>query len=122
MKRLADNKPITGSRAVADILGEPVVECLKKWLKLKDTAGQPALKGNDDDTTMVLVSLAEVKPESVKWLRPARIPLGKLTIIEGDPEGFLTSVSRLVCMGKVVLDKAWRFRAGMVHVDCRRVT
>lgn len=29
--------------------------------------------------------LSEVEPESVRWLWPGRIPLGKLTIIDGDP-------------------------------------
>lgn len=29
--------------------------------------------------------LAEVAPEPVRWLWPERIPLGKLTVIEGDP-------------------------------------
>ena len=29
--------------------------------------------------------LAEVEPEPVRWLWPDRIPLGKLTVVEGDP-------------------------------------
>jgi len=40
-----------------------------------------------------LVNLADVEPEQVRWLWPNRIPLGKLTIIGGDPglgKSFLT--------------------------------
>ena len=37
------------------------------------------------ETGLILVSLADVAPESVRWLWPRYIPLGKLTIIEGDP-------------------------------------
>jgi hypothetical protein len=33
----------------------------------------------------VLVSLADVEPEPVKWLWPGRIALGKLTLLAGDP-------------------------------------
>lgn len=32
-----------------------------------------------------LTRLADVKPERVEWLWPARIPLGMLTLIDGDP-------------------------------------
>lgn len=39
------------------------------------------------------VSLADVQPERLRWLWPARIPLGKLTLLYGDPglgKSFLT--------------------------------
>jgi len=32
-----------------------------------------------------LISLDQVKPEQVQWLWPGRIPLGKITILQGDP-------------------------------------
>lgn len=32
-----------------------------------------------------LIRLADVEPESVEWLWPGRIPLGKLSLLEGDP-------------------------------------
>ena len=35
--------------------------------------------------TAISRSIADVKPEVVRWLFPGRIPLGKLTILEGDP-------------------------------------
>lgn len=41
----------------------------------------------------VLLPLVDVKPEAVSWLWPGRVPLGKLTILTGDPglgKSFLT--------------------------------
>lgn len=35
---------------------------------------------------LVTIRLADVQPEAVEWLWPARIPLGKLTILQGDPD------------------------------------
>lgn len=35
--------------------------------------------------TLSVKCLADVKPEKVSWLWPARVPFGKLTLIEGDP-------------------------------------
>ena len=35
--------------------------------------------------SLVVVSLADVQPEHVSWLWPGRIPLGKLTVLDGDP-------------------------------------
>jgi len=39
----------------------------------------------DAEPVAVLVSLADVQPESVHWLWSSRIPLGKLTILAGPP-------------------------------------
>jgi RecA-family ATPase len=48
--------------------------------------------------------LSEVKPESVWWLWPGRLPLGKLAVLDGDPG-----------LGKsaVTLDLAARVSAGL---------
>ncbi len=56
----------------------------------------------------ILVSLAEVEPESVRWLWPGRVPLGKLTILDGDPG-----------LGKsaITLDLAARLSAGRPMPD-----
>ncbi|MDE2320357.1 MAG: bifunctional DNA primase/polymerase, partial [candidate division NC10 bacterium] len=34
---------------------------------------------------VVIIRLADVQPEPVTWLWPRRIPLGKLTVLDGDP-------------------------------------
>ena len=47
----------------------------------------------DNTISPVMVNLADVEPETVKWLWPNRIAFGKLTLIVGDPgtgKSFLT--------------------------------
>ena len=39
----------------------------------------------DEPRRPVVVKLSDVVPERVRWLWPGRIPLGKLTILDGDP-------------------------------------
>ncbi|MFQ5930947.1 MAG: AAA family ATPase [Nitrospiraceae bacterium] len=46
---------------------------------LRERAGLESLTGP------VLVALADVQPEPISWLWPEHIPLGKLTLIVGDP-------------------------------------
>src|SRR5690606_20606847 len=36
-------------------------------------------------TTANIIRLADVRRERVTWLDPGRIPLGKLTVLDGDP-------------------------------------
>ena len=54
----------------------------------------PARDGSDADSCgPVVVNLADVQPESVRWLWPGRFALGKLTLLAGDPglgKSFLT--------------------------------
>lgn len=60
----------------------------------------------------VIVRLSDVKPESVAWLWPGRIALGKITLIAGDPglgKSFLT------------LDIATRVSRGMAWPDAPNV-
>jgi len=38
------------------------------------------------DSRVQLISFDQIQPESVKWLWPGRIPLGKITILQGDPK------------------------------------
>ncbi len=40
---------------------------------------------HEDSAFPALVWLDTVEPEAVEWLWPSRIPLGKLTILQGDP-------------------------------------
>src|SRR5450759_1619698 len=40
----------------------------------------------DDVGDLGIVRLSDVTPERVDWLWPGRIPLGKLTVVEGDPK------------------------------------
>lgn len=45
-------------------------------------ASKPKVETTEDVT---LLRLVDVQPEPVRWLWPGRIPLGKLTILDGDP-------------------------------------
>jgi hypothetical protein len=54
-----------------------------------DAGGTTERRGN----APMLVNLASVTPRAVRWLWPSRIPLGKLTLIAGEPglgKSFLT--------------------------------
>jgi hypothetical protein len=65
------------------------------------------------DGAPVIVRLSDVKSEPVAWLWPGRIPLGKLTLIAGDPglgKSFLT------------LDMAARVSSGSALPDAPGVT
>ncbi len=48
-----------------------------------------ALAAQYDDApavgTPVIIQMAAVQPQCVEWLWPGRVPLGKLTVLEGDP-------------------------------------
>ncbi|MBI4506415.1 MAG: AAA family ATPase [Chloroflexi bacterium] len=59
----------------------------------------------------VVVKLADVQPEQVRWLWPGKIPLGKVTVLDGDPG-----------LGKslVTLDLAARTSTGCPMPDSTR--
>lgn len=60
-----------------------VLEKRKKKVKNATGASMPEHKAT---TSLNLVCLADVKEELIKWLWQPYIPLGKLTILEGDPD------------------------------------
>ncbi len=45
----------------------------------------PDLPDPTPPATGIIVALSAVKPQPVRWLWPGRIPLGKLTMLDGDP-------------------------------------
>lgn len=54
----------------------------------------------------VLVNLADVQPEAVRWLWPGRIPLGKVTLLVGDP-GLGKSLISLDVAARVSTGHPW---------------
>jgi AAA domain len=50
-----------------------------------DPRGQGLGSEDDEDDLEVGTLLSEVKMEPLRWLWPGRIPLGKVTILDGDP-------------------------------------
>lgn len=78
---------------------------------LRGDAWQPPADmpgGPEPEPPALGILLSTVQPERVSWLWPARIPLGKLTILDGDPG-----------LGKSVLtmDLAARLSAGLGMPD-----
>ncbi|MBI4506293.1 MAG: AAA family ATPase [Chloroflexi bacterium] len=57
-----------------------LLDAAEPWQAVAADAAEVA-----DGPAPVLVLLADVQPEQVRWLWPGRIPLGKLTILDGDP-------------------------------------
>lgn len=54
----------------------------------------------------VLVNLADVKTEAVSWLWPGRLPLGKLSLVIGDPDKGKTNVL-LDVLARVTTGRPW---------------
>lgn len=62
-------------------LSEREVEAIARGMgRYKPEIDEPA-----EPLAPVLVRLADIIPERFRWLWPGRVPLGKLTIVEGDP-------------------------------------
>ncbi len=61
---------------------------------------------SDSTSSPVVVCMADVRPEPVRWLWPSRIALGKLTVIAGDP-GLGKSFLTLDMAARVTKGTAW---------------
>ncbi len=59
----------------------------------------------------IMKSLADVEPQPVRWLWPGRIPLGKLTLLVGDP-GLGKSILTLDLAARVSTGSDWPDGAG----------
>ena len=68
----------------------------------------PSPKSNDSDTSKIGVIMSEVQAEEVRWLWESRMPLGKLTILDGDP-----SLGKSV----ITMDLAARVTTGRAFPD-----
>jgi len=61
-----------------------------QWLKAlkskdipsRDETGEPIIPEKEPIGTL----LSDVKPKDVRWLWPGRLPLGKLVMLDGDPD------------------------------------
>ncbi|MDA8170505.1 MAG: AAA family ATPase [Nitrospiraceae bacterium] len=83
---------IAESIKVVELPGLPVKGDVSDWIAqggtkaaLADLIKQASAWESGKEDMPGLVFLNTVKPEPVKWLWPARIALGKITIIDGDP-------------------------------------
>lgn len=84
--------PITEQQAVELLMSFYNPRCQPRWTeseirhKVKDAmlqAGQPQEKATIEATT---ITMANVQTRAIKWLWPQIIPLGKITILDGDPD------------------------------------
>lgn len=69
------------------------------WTPVQPSPGKGGRK-------LVVVNLADVQPRPVEWLWPGRVPLGKLTVIAGEP-GLGKSFMTLDMAARVTTGAAW---------------
>jgi hypothetical protein len=60
-----------------------LVKAVPRWEPAAGTDG--AAPAREDLGSAVLVTVADVKPEPVEWLWRQRVPLAKVTVLDGDP-------------------------------------
>ena len=77
---------LTAFRQHSDKPGKAMrLDYLKKTVaKARKNASESSTPTNGTSAVRI-VRMSEVQPESVEWLWPGRIPIGKLTMIIGDP-------------------------------------
>ncbi|NUQ10080.1 MAG: AAA family ATPase [Phycisphaerae bacterium] len=81
-------------------------------------AAPPKRGAGDEAPTVrsapVLVRMADVKPERVRWLWPGRIPLGKLTLWAGDPN-LGKSLTTMDIAARLTRGAAWPDAPGLMQ-------
>ena len=108
----AQREAIQAGLELARRAGQPkanVPELVKSLDKRMRRVIEPGgADGEADESRPVLTCLADVRPEALRWLWPGRIPLGKVTLVFGDPD-----------LGKslVTLDVAARVSRGLPWPD-----
>jgi AAA domain/Bifunctional DNA primase/polymerase, N-terminal len=90
--KLKDGAAVTGWPTLAGIIDSRAVDRVCEWLKIQKVAAkskQDSISGDEvkaaDDSPLRVVCMADIKPETVRWLWHPYIALGKLTLLEGDP-------------------------------------
>jgi hypothetical protein len=83
---------------------EAIVSLAENAKPVTPTASGDA--GESSAPGAILTRLADVQPESIRWLWPQRIALGKLTLIAGDP-GLGKSFLTLDLASRVSTGKGW---------------
>jgi hypothetical protein len=100
-RKLAAGEPVTGGPSLASRLrgdGERVVAQVRKWLELNE-GGREQQAGDrhnrshqfatgvpfEDEVRPWSVRASEIEQTRVRWLWEGRIPLGAITLLDGDP-------------------------------------
>lgn len=93
----------TKADALTGIVDDPLGECEAALARVSGDGSTPPAA-----TTLGarLVCMADVEPEEVAWLWPARVPLGKVSLFIGDP-GTLKSTTALYMAARVTAGGHW---------------
>lgn len=91
--KLEEGSHVTGWPTLAGIVDKRIVDRVCEWLRVQRVTAkskQGSINGDGevksaDDSPLRVVCMADVKPETVRWLWHPYIALGKLTLLEGDP-------------------------------------
>jgi hypothetical protein len=87
---LVAGKPATGLPRLAELVGEPTVMVLKRWLNLGSAvpagiAAANPVTWNVGEPRIQTCAPAEIVEVPMRWLWPNRIARGKLNMIAGEP-------------------------------------
>ena len=79
------------------------------------------MKGNKEAPRLIGRLLSDVEPERVEWLWPRRIPKGKITVLDGDPDNgksvLTTDLAARVTSGLALPDGTQTEAAGAVLIS-----
>jgi hypothetical protein len=87
--KIVGGQPVRGRSGLEAILGQRVVAKVEEWLHLERCGGLRAGRtenGNHRAPKPVSRSIADVPVEEVRWLWKPYIPIGKLTLLAGNPQ------------------------------------
>jgi putative DNA primase/helicase len=96
----------------------PIDADLRNWNPVDGGLGEYRGNGQPHDKPLVepvLVNLASVEQKEVRWLWPGRIPLGKLTVVAGEP-GLGKSQLSLDVAARVTTGNPWPDGRGINQV------
>ena len=92
LRKLAAGARATGWPTLAKFIDQRIVSRVCEWLEIRGGTSNSQHNSTNgdggampDDTPLCVVRMADVAPESVRWLWYPYIALGKLTLLEGDP-------------------------------------
>lgn len=84
-KRLTEGQNTIGAPRLKSLVNPAVVDRVLEWLHIRATVAATAIPANTTSSAAVMRPLSQISPQPLKWLWSGRIPLGKLTLLIGDP-------------------------------------
>lgn len=122
---------VAASVRVLELPGLPPKGDVSYWLAAGGTRAQlealVATAARDNgaprpDPERAWVQLSTIEPEAIEWLWPGRVPLAKVTLLEGDPDEGKSCIAvdvaaRVTTGGAMPLEQSGRAPAGVVYVS-----